>query len=148
MEIPQDILTYCESCYKWDDDVRQEVYMKIMSMPEDAEINKAWCLRVYANLFMDIRKVEGNRTRLREDNYDLIVRNLGLEGTDDDPHDIAAADQLILKHLKSLSALLRYTLVQYYVEGRSPEDIAEADNENVEAVRKRITRARNLLKGE
>ena len=147
MEIPQDLLQYCESCYKWDDDRRQEVYVKILELEDGTEINKGWCVEVYQNLASNTRRDEENRTQLRADNYDAIVRNLGLAGQADDPSGILESDDEILTKLDSLSAVLRDTLIEYYVEGRSPEDVAEANNENVEAVRKRITRARNQLKG-
>ncbi len=148
MDLPKEIVDYCESCFKWDDDIRQEVYLEILALAPHAEINKAWCVAVYNAKMHNVRRDEGNRARLREDNHDLIVNNLGLAATADDPADLSAAEELILIKVLSLSAALRNTLIQYYVEGRSPETIAKMGNENVEAVRKRITRARNLLKGE
>ena len=146
MEIPQDILKYCESCYKWTDDGRQEVYMAILELEDDIEINKGWCQKVYQNLHHNERRNEQNRVRLRQDNYDEIIKNLGLLNEPDDPQYEAEVEEDIVIKLNGLSAVLRDTLIQYYVEGRSPEAIAALGNENVEAVRKRITRARNQLK--
>jgi len=148
MEIPTEIMKYCQSCYKWDDDLRQDVYMKIMELPEGTEVNKAWCLTVYRHLWTNRNFIEGNRARLREENYDLIVNNLALDKAADDPADTAESEDTILKHLDSLSAALQDTMIQFYFEGRSAEEIAETNNENVEAVRKRITRARKQLKGD
>ena len=146
MELRQDIIDYCERQWSWDDDVRQDLYVKILEIEEPIEINYGWCVEVYNNMVKNNIRDEQNRARLREDNYDEIVKNLGLLNEPDDPQYEAEVDEDIVIKLNGLSAALRDTLIQYYVEGRSPEAIAALGNENVEAVRKRITRARNQLK--
>lgn len=92
---------------------------------------------------------KSRRRELITENETLIRDNLHCNNNaGEDPLDILIAEEGIVIKLLSMSAVLRDTLTKYYVEGRSPEAIAKMDNENVEAVRKRITRARNLLKGD
>jgi len=92
---------------------------------------------------------KSRRRELITENETLIRDNLHCNNNAcEDPLDILIAEEGIVIKLLSMSAVLRDTLTKYYVEGRSPEAIAKMDNENVEAVRKRITRARNLLKGD
>jgi len=148
MELTQEIIDYCEKRYKWDDDARQELYIKILEAPDDTVINKGWCQKVHNNMVNGDRRGEQRRAELRVDNYDTILNNLGLDGHEDDPAEITEGEQHILKQYNGMSPLLQETLIQYYVEGRTPEDIAGENWEDPGAVRKRITRARNQLKGE
>jgi len=147
MNIPTRIVLFCEDQGQWDDDIRQELYVKMLEM-DDFDITKRWCITTYNNIRMNTSRNEANRARLREDNYDEIVKNLGLDGVEAGPEGTTDAESSILIHFNSLSALLRETLIEHYIEGRAPEEMALAHGENVEAVRKRITRARNLLIGD
>lgn len=147
MEIPNDIMEYVESCWRWDDDMRQDVYMKILDLPDGTEINKAWCVKVYENLKEDARKVEARRVELRRDNHALIVSRLGLDSAADTPEGVLAAEAAATRILRELSPLLRATAEQHYMEGMTPEEIADAEGVDSAAIYKRLQRVRDHLKG-
>ena len=150
-EITEQVMGIVEKT-KWPEDVKQDFYLHWLESDEELpELVNEHQTRAYINTYLNnmnknTKKVESNRARLRFENHDEIIKNLGLLNEPDDPQYEAEVDEDIVIKLNGLSAVLRDTLIQYYVEGRSPEAIAALGNENVEAVRKRITRARNQLK--
>lgn len=148
MDIPQDILDYCESCYKWDEDMRQEVYLKILELPPGTEINKGWCVAVYNNLNASDKRMEHRHKELERENADAIRAVFYEDNQAADPADVIEASEALSSRFADLSPLVRRTLEQYYVEGLTVEDIAALEWVDEEAIRKRITRGRNLLKGE
>jgi len=151
-ELTNQIIDVVEAT-KWPEDEKQDFYLRWLEDDEAPEFEsvhqiKSYCNQYLNNLKRNTDKKARNRVRLEVDNHDTIVNELGLGGEDDDPALLAEAEEQILIKCLSLSAVLLNTLKMYYIEGRSPEEIAKTGNENVEAVRKRITRARNLLQGE
>lgn len=153
MEITQDLLETINSM-RFPDDLKQDLCVYLLERDEPLpEFANRWQLREYISVSLlhrrqnDDRK-EMNRRRLLDENAEQVVQNLSLGRAENDPVEILSGQEDILIKLDSLSPLLRDTMIQHYVEGRSPEDIASIGNENVEAVRKRITRARNTLKGD
>ena len=139
----------------WPDDLKQDFAVKVLEGTLDAEPNnltefKRWANKCLLHMHMNETRKETNRKRLESENADSIAKELFDRQLHlgEDPSDVLEMEDSIGTLLDSLSALNRATLIEYYVEGRTPEDIAAANGENVEAVRKRITRARNQLKGE
>lgn len=148
MEICNTVMSTVEKA-NLPEDVKQDFYVKWLEMdalefPTDGQL-KAYIFKALKNDNLNKYFQEQNRARLREENHEQIIANLGMNDFPDDPADIAADREDILIKLNGLSAALRDTLIQYYIEGRTPEEIAATNYENVEAVRKRITRARNQL---
>lgn len=151
MELTQDVVSIVNRA-NVPEDAKQEFYLKWLES-EDKTFPTVGQLRAYIfntlkHTSGNLRFTEINRRRIEQENHEAIISGLGLDESPDNPAEEVEMQDAILTKLDSLSAVLRETLVQYYVEGRAPEDIAEANGENVEAVRKRITRARNQLKGE
>jgi DNA-directed RNA polymerase specialized sigma24 family protein len=152
-ELTQEVIDVVEAA-NWPEDVRQDFYVKWLENEEEPTFTSVNQIKAYCGSFLNYMKsnadrVDRNRARLLQENAvhleaDLHVR----QDVGADPMDLMIAEESIGIKLDSLSAVLKDTLTKHYVEGRSPEDIAEANDENVEAVRKRITRARNILKGE
>lgn len=147
MKLTTDLLDYCEGSLKWDEDLRQEVYVKILEAPDGTVINKGWLVRVYENLRTDKHRQDNNQLRLREENYDAIVQNLALTSPGDDPVDILTASEEIQERLDGLSPLLKTTLEAVVIEGMTPEDVAEEMDTTPNVIYKRIHDARHTLKG-
>jgi len=151
VQVTQEVLDIVEKANVLED-VKQDFYIKWMEM-EPLDFPTPGQLRAY--VFLTMRHMAGNhlhkernRKRLESDHYEDIVRGLGLNYSPDDPAHLEEARGLILTKLDSLSPLLRMTLEMYYLDGRTPREIAEAfEGDTEEAVRKRITRARNITKG-
>jgi len=136
---------------RFPEDMKQDFYVAWLESEEELTFeNKAhtasYIRGFINNLTNNNKKVEKNRVRLIMENADQIAADLHVrQDFGIDPAEVVEFEQEILIKIDSLSAALRNSFIQYYVEGRSPEEIAETNNENVEAVRKRITRARNQL---
>jgi len=151
-ELTQQIMDVVDST-KWPDDMKQDFYVRWLENEEGPTFENVYQIKSYCNQYLhnlkrNDNRLTRNRVRLELENHEQIVRNLALDDHPDDPAEIVEAEEQILINLLSLSAVLKDTLIQYYIEGCTPEEIAKTNGENVEAVRKRITRARNLLKGQ
>jgi len=153
-EVTQQLIDVVEKC-KWPEDTKQDFYVMWLELPEEEapDFENSRAMRSYANHYMyNIRRNETAKTSrqasLRTENAEAIMRGMALDGQGEDPAEILEGEQHILKQYNDMSPLLQETLIQYYVEGRTPEDIAGENWEEPGAVRKRITRARNQLKGE
>jgi DNA-directed RNA polymerase specialized sigma24 family protein len=148
MEIPQEILEYCESCWKWDADIRQEVYLRILALPPESEINKHWCVVTYDNLRADAYKITKRRRELLADNEDQVRSNFFADNQGDDPSYILSAAELMDDRMDALSTLVRRTMVRHYADGVGVEDIAVEEKVDPKAVYERLRLGRNMLKGE
>jgi DNA-directed RNA polymerase specialized sigma24 family protein len=65
-----------------------------------------------------------------------------------DPLEDLIALEALGERFHNLSPLLRETLEQHYVEGRTIEEIAERQGVERNAIDARLHKARNLLKGD
>jgi len=143
------------SSLPWDDDLIQDFYLwhlkygkEEMSYPYmDVERIKAYILSVLMNIRSNKLMKERRRQQLDKSEAERIKQNLGYRESNADPLQVLSADESLSGRLNDMSPLLRETLLAFIQDGLSPEDIAKRDGDDVEAVRKRITRARNQLKG-
>jgi DNA-directed RNA polymerase specialized sigma24 family protein len=152
MQLTDTIIEYIEG--RLAEEFKQDIYIKILEMegelPEfesPTDMGK-WMTRLVQNHYGNVKFMEDNRARLMEENDDLIRSLYGYNEENCDPLDELLALEEMEERINSLSPLLRDTFEAYYVEGRTPEEIAELTGDGIEAVRKRITRARDKVKGD
>ncbi len=135
---------YIQSRSDWTEDEQQDLLVKLLEWDkEEKELSKAFIQQCYT--FSKIDEVRKARRRA-----ELNETHGGWE-TDEfhpDPLDQLIHEEEVGARMDSLSPLLMDTLVDYYIHGRTPEEIADEQGENVWAIRKRIERARNTMKGE
>lgn len=148
MKIPQEIVDYIESCFKWDEDIKQEVYLAILEKPEGYEINKGWCQSTYENLRNRDARDERRHRQILQDNADSVRATFFSENQADDPSDVLSADELVGSRYAQLSPLVRKTLEMHYIQGMTIEDIAGQEWVDPNVIYKRLQRGREILKGE
>ena len=151
-EVTEQLLRVVDTL-NWGDDTKQDFFVRWLERKDDLEFDNDGHLATFVN--QDMRyynlneiKVAANRERLEMLHTSLLADELHdrMQTDNSDPLSNLIEEETIAINLDSLSAALRETAIQYYVEGRAPEDIATLNDENVAAVRKRITRARQQLK--
>jgi DNA-directed RNA polymerase specialized sigma24 family protein len=149
MDITKDILEYCEK-QNWDEDLRQEVYVKLLEQEEEVLFPRTFIQTTYKNIWQNHRRIEERRVELVRENEEEIRNNFGLpkEGKAHDPLDVLIGMEEVSERLDNLSPLLRDTVERVYLDGKTPEEVAKEDVEEVAAVYKRISRAKKLLQGE
>lgn len=131
----------------FDEDTVQEFYVQWLEKEEfypfkDQTHANRWVRMTLNNLRSNEIRVEQNRRRL-----EIEAGMTSAEpDTAPDPLDLLIFEEELGETLKGFSDLIRETLNQYYVLGWSPQEIADFNLEGVEAVRKRITRGRDLWK--
>jgi len=146
MQLTPQMIAFCEK-QKWDEDLRQEVYVKVLEC-DHTETHDGWLSTIYSNLLTDKRRATKLHADLIQAHYDTIVKTLALDGTNADPMDIRDSEQQIEVRLKDLSYLLRATLDLVLIEGYTPEELAEREGTTANVIYQRIHQARKLLKGE
>jgi DNA-directed RNA polymerase specialized sigma24 family protein len=136
----------------WDDDLRQEFYVKWMesdipTLPADDAAVSSYINKMYLNLKFNAHSIGARRAELLYDNADEVVRNTAPE-QGDDPMDICMAQEEISDRLTALSPLLYDTLVSHAVHGWTAEEIACMDQVSSNTVYQRIHKAKQLVRGE
>ena len=152
-ELTQQVIDAVEGL-RFPEDIKQEFYLRWLESPEpEAPFTSVhhitgFCTSYMNNMLKNQRKVDTNRKRIERENSDAIKAVFYEDNQAADPAEIVEAQATMSARLDQLSPLVRRTLEQYYVEGLTVEDIAALEWVDEEAIRKRITRGRNLLKGE
>lgn len=136
----------------FDVDIKHDFFVKYL-VDEEIEFKNEEHMRGYVitalhNMTTNSVRVSARRKEIELERHDDIVRVFNMDEHTSDPADIHEALDNIDEKVSSLTPLVHDTLEDYYVKGMTPEEIAERDGDKVEAVRKRITRGRNTLKGE
>jgi DNA-directed RNA polymerase specialized sigma24 family protein len=145
MELTQDMIDYCES-QPWDDDLRQEVYIKVLEADE-ADVNHPWLSRLYTNALADQHQVSMRRNELMEGHIDEVRRALGIEDLSADVvEELSAVEEIIWK-LKDLSPLLRATLYKMLIEGKNPDEVANDERTTPNVIYKRLHTIKQQLTG-
>lgn len=144
MEVTNKMIEYCEA-QPWDDDLRQEVYLKVLEA-EEADVNTAWLSRIYTNLFLNTLRDITRRHDLRTDHSEEIVDLMGLGDTDNDPMDRLIAHETVQENLDSLSPLLRDAVQAIAIEGRDVAKFAKEEGVGERAIYLRYERALAILK--
>jgi len=114
----------------------QEVFMKYFSGKyrfKDAEHEKAWFIRVTQNKSLDFLKRKGRK-------------NIPLDAADVITYENNTASNDILKAVLALPEKYKSSVMLYYYEDYSVEEISEILKISKSAVKMRLKRSRDLLK--
>jgi DNA-directed RNA polymerase specialized sigma24 family protein len=145
MQLTTDMIEYCEA-QPWDEDHRQEVYIKVMEYKgEPSDVNDAWLSRMYTNHMHNVRRDEARRVEILDG---LTGESLAVADPALDPMEILMAEEALGERTKGMTALMEHTLTKHYIEGKSIAEIAEEEGEDNVTIRVRLNRGRNILKGE
>lgn len=127
------------------EDIAMEAYLKLLET--DAEVKHPFTLgyTIAQNLAKNHIRDEQHRREALRDNA-VEVRKLQAGGGED-PAAIVEAEER-MERLDSLTPILRSTVEDYYVEGLSIKEIAAKEGANESAVKVRLHRAREIVKGE
>jgi RNA polymerase sigma factor (sigma-70 family) len=113
--------------------------------PETAQTYVFGCIK---NEAIDVMRMAQRRAVTLRDHAAQIQHNLGYFNKEAErPDTFLEAHTRLVDGVGALSPLISATLELYYIQGLSVEEIAEKQKVDVEAVRKRLTRGRNTLKG-
>jgi DNA-directed RNA polymerase specialized sigma24 family protein len=98
---------------------------------------------------INVMRDAANRAVALRDHAEQVQDGLGFYYSEGHrPDQELDMEESVTARMDALSPLVRRTLVRHYADGVSVEDIAGEEGVDVEAVRKRLTRGRNMLKGE
>jgi RNA polymerase sigma factor (sigma-70 family) len=127
------------------EDIAMEAYLKLLET--NAEVKHPFTLgyTIAQNLAKNHIRDEQHRREALRDNAGE-VRKLQTGGGDD-PADIIEAEDS-MRRLDSLTPILRDTVEKYYIEGLSIKEISATDGASESAVKVRLHRAREIVKGE
>ncbi len=118
------------------EDILQDVFMKYLSGKycfKDAEHEKAWFIRVTQNKSLDYLKRKG-RKNLSLDNADVITYEKNTISSD------------VIKTVLALPEKYKSSVILYYYEDYSVEEISEILKISKSAVKMRLKRSREILK--
>ena len=122
------------------DDLTQETLARALAAPAPRAFSRAWLARIARNLFAERRRSEAGR-RSREE----VAARPEATG-DSDAVDRADLQRVLLEAVLRLEEPSRTAVILRYLEGQSYEDIALRQKASVPAIRKRVSRAIELLK--
>ena len=146
MEIPKWMTHYIEGQKHWDDDIRQEVYLKLLEM-EQKDINKAYIQSIYLTKRQNTYNSETRRRELEEEHTDQIRRNFGLDGESPDPSDLFTGISELHERLSTLSALMRETVERVVLGDEDPNVLAEEEGVPTNTIHQRVWQAKKQLRG-
>ena len=131
-------ISYCVLCNKADaEDAVQEAFLKYLTKaPEftDDEHEKAWLIKVVTNISKNMFKLRFRRTSVPlEDLCDMGITD---------------KDSELFELVMNLPSKYNLVLILYYAEGFKTKEIADILNISEELARKRLQKARELLKKE
>jgi DNA-directed RNA polymerase specialized sigma24 family protein len=147
MRLTKEMIDYCES-QPWDDDLRQDVYVKVLESAETNPVNNAWLSRIYTNLEHDNRKVQDRRREIERDNSDSVIAALGMQGNSADALDILMCNQEFEVKYKEMSSLLRGTLDSLVDDGMSVAELAEVEDVSENVIYQRVWEIKKALTGD
>lgn len=131
-------ISYCVLCNKDDaEDAVQEALLKYLTKaPEftDDEHEKAWLIKVVANISKNMFKLRLHRSSVALEE----LCNIGVNDKDSELFELVMA----------LPSKYKLVLILYYVEGYKNKEIADILNISEELARKRLQKAREMLKKE
>lgn len=119
-------------------DVIQEVMIRYMQKApafRDAEHEKAWLLRVEANLCKDVLRFRNRHRYFPVDALQLET----VGGTDEE-------NKALMEAVAMLPHSFKIVILLYYIEGYSQKEIAEILSVSENAVKKRMQRAKEALR--
>lgn len=122
------------------DDIAQESYVKAYLSSDgfrDADRFTSWIYRIGYNTFLN------HRRSLKKFSAYAEAENVSAA----DKADSAFRYQALYAALDRLSPTERTSILLYYMEGYSINEISEIENASVDAVKKHLSRGRKHLKG-
>lgn len=121
------------------DDIAQEAYIKAflaMGSLEDLDKFKSWLYRIGYNTFISFR-----RTDRPSVTYDQIPAPEAADAADD-----SFRYQALYAALEKIPERERTSILLFYLEGYSTQEIADITNASCEAVRQHLSRGRQHLR--
>src|SRR5688572_15743607 len=126
------------------EDVAQEVWLAASERPPQSDSNpRAWLSVVTRHLVHSSKRAEGRRRR-----RELKVARSEDEGRDDDVLARAETSQRLATAVMTLEEPYRSTVLRRYLDGLGAAEIAAHDGVSEAAVRKRLSRAMQQLRGQ
>ena len=122
------------------DDLTQETLARALAAPAPRAFSRAWLARIARNLFAERRRSEAGRR-----SHEEVAARPEATG-DSDAVDRADLQRVLLEAVLRLEEPSRTAVILRYLEGQSYEDIALRQKASVPAIRKRVSRAIELLK--
>lgn len=146
MKLQPWMIEYIESKTKWDEDVKQDLYVRLLEM-EDKDINKTYIGLMYSTAHANNHNVETRRRELIMDNKDAIRSALGHEGEALDPYDILSIQEELEDRLTNMSPLLFSTFERVVIGEETPEELAEDEGLSPNVIYQRVWQVKQQLKG-
>lgn len=154
MKLTPEIIEIAEDMPNWDEDLRQDLYVKWLEADEEefdldtpAKI-RAYLHQRYKNLKYNRDSVAARRAELEKENVEAITRNLGLADVAADPFDKLAAEEEVTLRLKEMSPLIRETFDRVILGGESIEAVALDERTTANVIYQRVWEAKKILQGD
>ena len=149
-ELTSSVMDIVESS-KWDDDTKQDFYVRwleLEDMPEFVELShlRGYCQQVYNNLHRNELRKKRNRQRIEQESKDEIIRELGLDGQSADPRDLLMAQEEYEDILKHMSPLIRAAYTGVVLNGEDVGSVAEAGRTTPNVIYQRVWEAKKQIK--
>ncbi len=131
------------------EEATQEVFLKIFEGLKSFKFRssfKTWVYRITVNASLNVRKRAQNRSGKMVE-YDENIADAGSEHDNsvERSTDIRSSKEIVDNLLAKLSADYRACIVLREMQGLSYEEVAKALNININTVRTRLKRAREIL---
>ena len=131
-----------------DEDWRQDIYLKLLEMPEPTEAPSHGQLTImYRNLLIDSDRVRRRREEILEENNSDVACALGFGTQADDPAEVLQLKEKIVERLLSLSELQKRTLERLFLDGLTPEELAAEEGVERNAIDQRVHTIKTQLRG-
>ena len=135
----------------YSEDEKQKFYVAWLEMEEPVivqPINLEYYIKVrMSNMAKNAAWTKRNRKRLLEENKEIVRKELGLDGTSDDPADIVQANAWVEGKLKLLTELQLATLIAQ-MQGLTYAEIAAEEGTTENVIYQRIHQAKKQLRGD
>lgn len=130
-------------------EITQEVFLKVFKNLKDFKFKssfKTWLYRITVNTTLNvIRKTEHDLSRQFEYNENMTIENAWPENATDSILDNQENEKKVNDLLAALTPEYRVCIVLREIQGLSYEEIAQTLKTNINTVRSRLKRAREIL---
>lgn len=130
-------------------EITQEVFLKVFKNLKDFKFRssfKTWVYRITVNTALNfIKKAGHDLNRQTEYNENMMIENVQAENPAEILLDIQAQKKKVNDLLAALTPEYRVCIILREIQGLSYEEIAQALKTNINTVRSRLKRAREIL---
>lgn len=145
MQLTAEVIEAVDSLTQ-DEDVRQDVYVKLLELENPPELKnktelRKWIATVCFHHKVDTIKAEARRQDIEETGGSTLQVS---DADTADPMEYLTAEELVTK-IDDLSPLLYDTLSGVYIDGLTPAELAKDQDVTEDVIYKRISRARDAL---